>query len=266
MNQTTSKGTAVVTGASSGIGVAYAEQLIQRGYDLLLVARRKERLDVLAERLTQTSHRQVSTLVADLGNPTDLAQLEHILESRDDISLLVNNAGAGAIGPILEVSVEALDDLLKVNVTALTRLTHAALQGFNKRRHGTVVNIGSVIAFKSANTAAAYAGSKAYVLSFSRSLQSQLKDSGIAVQVVLPGPVRTDFFSASGVSTSIFPEHLFATAEEVVEAALRGLDRGELVCIPSLADVRSWHDFDAAQRTLGEVVSDGHPSARYAAP
>ncbi|MEX3969643.1 SDR family NAD(P)-dependent oxidoreductase [Paraburkholderia caribensis] len=263
MTKDNSKGTAIITGASSGIGLAYAAKLAQRGYDLILVARRKDRLDIEAKRLSDTHNRQVTTISADLTKPADLRQIEELLSTRGDVSLLVNNAGVGAIGSLLDVSVDAMDDLIKINVVALTRLSHAAVTAFSHQKRGTIINIGSIIAFKPANTAAAYAGSKSYVLSFSRSLQSQLKDSGITVQVVLPGPVRTEFFTASGVSPSIFPDAHFATAEEIVEAALLGLDRNEQICIPSLSDVGDWDAYDAAQRRLAEVISDGHPSGRY---
>ncbi|MDU3047492.1 SDR family NAD(P)-dependent oxidoreductase, partial [Bradyrhizobium sp.] len=165
---------AVVTGASSGIGVAYAERLAARGYHLILVARRRERLEETARNIRAKTNVTVEIVTADLGDSNDLSRVATLIEGREDIDLLVNNAGLGALGLTAQVSAAALDNLIKINVQALTRLTHAALPGFLRRDRGTIINIASIIALMPTPTGAGYSGSKAYVLNFTRSLQMEL--------------------------------------------------------------------------------------------
>lgn len=256
---------ALVTGASSGIGMAYAEHLASRGYDLILVARRGDRLEAIAHKIRAQEGRQVVTYVADLSDPDDLLGLERMLRENEDVDVLVNNAGLGALGSTASAGVDALENLVRINVLALTRLSCAALAGFRRRGHGILINIASVIALAPSATAAAYSGSKAYVLNFSRSLQLECAGSGIVVQTVLPGPVRTEFFEASGVCSSIFSEHLFISADELVAAALKALDMKELVCFPTLPDIAAWDEFENARTSFSKsLVTVGRPSPRYA--
>lgn len=255
------KGFALVTGASSGIGVAYAERLAKRGFDLILVARRLDRLEALAERLRKTYGRKVEVEIADLGNSDDLSRIEGLLRNRDDIEILVNNAGLGAIGASVTVDADAVENLIKVNVVALTRLCLAVTPRFAARDRGVIVNIGSVIAVIPSPSSAAYSGSKAYVLNFSRSLQMEFSKTNVKVQVVMPGPVRTEFF---GDKLPAFPEELFMSADTLVDVALSAFDQGELVCWPSLHDLPAWTNFDDARRTLSKAISQtGLPPARY---
>eukprot|EP01030_Chromulinospumella_sphaerica_P011307 gene11307-11110_t len=163
---------ALVTGASSGIGAVYADRLAARGHDLILVARRRDRLEVLAARLREEHGRQVEVHPADLGQPEDLARIEALVRERDDIGVLVNNAGLGAGAPSVSADADAVEALVRINVLALTRLCLAATPRFAARDDGLIINLGSVIAVIPSATAAAYSGSKAYVLNFSRSLQS----------------------------------------------------------------------------------------------
>ena len=198
------RGLAVVTGASSGIGAVYAERLAARGHSLLLVARRPDRLASTKDRLCSNYRVQVATLVADLERPSDVSDLEARIVA-DDVTFVVNSAGAGGLGRSQDVSADQLERIIHLNITALTRLSHAALTGFRKRGTGVLVNISSMMAHAAAASAAAYSGSKAYVLNFTQSLQMEYAASPIRIQLIMPGPIRTEFFSSQGVSESIFP-------------------------------------------------------------
>jgi short-subunit dehydrogenase len=253
---------ALITGASSGMGLVYAERLAKRGYDLILVARRRERLDELAKRLGLETQRAVEVVVADLANAADLARVEKLLSEREDIDILVNNAGVGALAPMKDVSADALENMIKINVVALTRLSHAVVPGFLRRNRGTIINLASVIAVIPSPAGAGYSGSKGYVLNFSRSLQMELAKTNVVVQIVLPGPVRTEFFEASGTKAP-FPEELFMSAEDVVDSALKALDDGELVYFPSLEKKSSWSDLETARIALTrELLKPVRPASQ----
>lgn len=255
---------AMITGASSGIGVVYAGRLAKRGLNLILVARRQDRLEEIAARVREKSGRSVEIVVADLADAKDLARVEALLSARADIDVLINNAGLGSLGPMGRVSADALENLIKINVIALTRLSHAVLPGFTARDRGTIVNIASMIAVMPAPATAAYSGSKAYVMNFTRSLQMELAKTRIAIQVVLPGPVRTEFFEASGFKTAPFPDESFMSAEQLVDCALTALDRGELICFPSLEDVSNWTGFEESRVKLSQsLMKSGPPATRY---
>lgn len=254
---------AVVTGASSGIGACYADRLAARGHALLLVARRADRLDQLALQLRQRHGVDVRTLVADLERPADLAALEQVLQTQP-VSVLVNNAGAGGLGPVATSTPEQLERLIRLNVVALTRLSQAALAGFAARQAGTLVNIGSIIAMAPNQGAAAYSGSKAYVLNFTRSLQMEHAGSPIRIQVVLPGPVRTEFFSSQGLSDSVFSPDSFISADALVDAALAGLDAGEPVTCPTLREDRVWTELEQARMNFLRETMAGQVASRYA--
>src|SRR6516225_6146367 len=202
------RGLAVVTGASSGIGAVYAERLAARGHPLLLVARRPDRLARTKDRLSSNYRVKVAILVADLELALDVSDLEARVAA-DDVTFVVNNAGAGGLGRSEDLTADQLGRIIQLNVTALTRLSHAALTGFRKRQAGVLVNIGSMMAHAAAANAAAYSGSKAYVLNFTRSLQMEYAGSPIRIQLVMPGPIRTEFFSSQGVSESIFPRESY---------------------------------------------------------
>jgi short-subunit dehydrogenase len=255
---------AVVTGASSGIGVAYAERMAERGYDLILVARRRDRLEDVAKRIEIKAKRTVEIVIADLADAKDLLRVEALLTEREDIDVLINNAGLGALGPTSKVTADALENLIKINILALTRLTHAVLPGFLRRNCGTIINIASMIAVMPTPSGAGYSGSKAYVLNFTRSLQMELAKTSIIVQAVLPGPVRTEFFEASGLTTAPFPDELFMSPQELVDTALQALDRRELVCFPSLENEMHWTTFEDARIALSRaLMQSGRPATRY---
>ncbi|MDH4612413.1 SDR family oxidoreductase [Pseudomonas sp. BN102] len=261
---TTRMGTALITGASSGIGAIYAERLSRRGYDLILVARNRDRLNALAKRLSDETGRSVEVVAADLGAKADLARVEDLLRTDASITMLVNNAGIGATRPLLESNIDKLEDLLTLNVNVLTRLTYAAVPGFVARGGGTIINIASIVAIAPEVLNGVYGGSKAFVLAFSQSLHNELKDQNVRVQVVLPGATATDFWEAAGTPLQYLPSAIVMKAEDMVDAALAGFDQGEFVTIPSLPDIADLDAYEAARQKLVPHLSLSAPAARYA--
>jgi short-subunit dehydrogenase len=257
---------AVVTGASRGIGAVYADRLARRGFDLVLVARDATRLQALAEELTGATGCQATPMVADLTCDADVARLAERIEADPAVELLVNNAGLGSPGLLAIAPQDKVDALLQLNVVALTRLSRAAARGFGLRRRGTIVNIGSAFALHLASGFAAYAGSKAYVLHFSRALQLELAKRDVFVQAVLPGAVATDIWASNGIDPDSLPPGTVMTTEDLVDAALAALDQGEHICIPSLPDVADWEAFESARETLLPNLSRAEVPARYREP
>ncbi|TFU02922.1 SDR family oxidoreductase [Polymorphobacter arshaanensis] len=255
-------GRAVVTGASSGIGAVYADRLATRGHALLIVARRGDRLDALAARLRAQYGADVTTLVADLETSAGLAEVEAAV-GNGQLSILVNNAGAGGLGSLAAVSADALERTIKLNIVALTRLSHAALARFREQGAGTLVNIASVMALAPSPSGAVYSGSKAYVLNFTRSLAFEYADTAVRVQAVMPGPIRTEFFTSQGLSDSIFPDSSFISADQLVDAALAGLDAGETVTIPSLENLATWDTIETARKAFMAEIGSGAVASRY---
>jgi len=254
--------TALITGASTGIGAIYARRLAARGYDLVLVARRAEKLASLAAELEQAHGVSVRSLAADLTAEAGIASVEQVLRA-ESIALLVNNAGMGPFATTTEMSDADAAATLTLNVTALLRLTRAALPGMRARKAGTVVNVGSVMAFHYAPISALYSATKAFVLTFSRSVADEAGDDGVLVQAVLPAGTVTDFYETAGVSIDNFDKDLFMTAEQLVDAALAGMDRGEQVTLPSLQDESLWRHFDEARAALFAGTQHGVPAQRY---
>ncbi|HVJ51518.1 MAG TPA: SDR family oxidoreductase [Aliidongia sp.] len=257
-----SQGIAVITGASAGIGAVYAERLAARGYDLLLVARRLDRLTDLQARLAHDHGAVIGTMAADLENPADLAKLEDRIAA-EDIAFLVNNAGAGGLGKTADATAEQLERIVRLNITALTRLSHAALASFRGRESGALVNIGSMMAHSPSPAGAVYSGSKAYVMNFTRSLQLEYRDQPIRIQLVMPGPIRTEFFSSQGMNESVFPAESYLSAEQLVDATFAGLDAGEPVTVPSMLDLQPWNDLEAARTEFVTSVMSGQVAPRY---
>ena len=257
--------TALVTGASSGIGAIYADRLARRGHDLVLVARNADRLNALAARISAETGRRVETLVADLGRPDDLARVEHVLRTNDRLSMLINNAGVGATSPLLASDVEKMQELITLNISVVMRLAYAAIPAFVSRNAGTLVNVSSIVAISPETLNGVYGGSKAFVLAFSQSLQHELADKNVRVQAVLPGATRTDFWETAGLPLRQLPTDIVMAASDMVDAALAGLDQGELVTIPSLPDLHEWDAFDAARRAMATRLSSSVPARRYRA-
>lgn len=252
-------GTALITGATSGIGEIYADRLARRGYDLILVGRNVNKLSALKESLSAATGRHVERIVADLSSRADLARVEQRLGSDAAITLLVNSAGLTGAGPLSAGLLDVTTEMLEVNVVALTRLASVAAKAFTARGKGAIVNLGSAMAFIDTPQAAAYAASKAYVLSLSLALDADVKGKGVQVQAVLPGYTATNMIAGR---TEI-PAAYIMDAEEMVDAALVGFDRKELVTIPSLDTQADFEAWAAARATLRGKVSLDHSAARY---
>jgi short-subunit dehydrogenase len=263
MNTATHQGTAVITGASSGIGAIYADRLARRGYDLILVARNQERLEKLAAQLQAQTGRNVKTLAADLTDANDLARVEAVLREDESISMLVNNAGVGATAPLLQADIGKMGEMLNLNVNVLTRLTYAIAPAFVARKQGAIINIASIVAVAPELLNGVYGGSKAYVLAFSQSLKHELADKGVRVQAVLPGATATEFWGIAGLPVEHLPAGMVMSAEDMVDAALVGFDQGEFATIPSLPSASDWQKFDDARRAMGPNLSRTKPASRY---
>lgn len=265
MNQQSNQGTAVVTGASTGIGATYADRLARRGYDLVLVARNAVRLDALATRLHTETGRTVRTIVADLRNGADLAKVEDVLRNDASVSLLVNNAGTATLGPLASADIERLTGEIDLNIVAPTRLAHAVLPGFVSRKQGTIINIASVMSQMIQPGNAVYGGTKAYLLHLSQVLNQEVGAAGVHVQAVLPGATRTEIWEGSGVELDQLPPEMVMEVGEMVDASLAGLDAGETVTIPSLPDASDWQRLVEARDALRPNLSHQHAAARYSA-
>ncbi|MBU8976020.1 SDR family oxidoreductase [Lysobacter sp. MMG2] len=264
MNTRIHQGTALITGASSGIGALYADRLARAGHDLILVARRADKLRELAQELTTRTGRSVETIAADLTRPEDLARVEDVLRRDASITVLVNNAGVGATAPLLQSDVAAMDRMITLNVNVLTRLAYAAAPAFVARGTGTIINIASIVALAPELLNGVYGGSKAFVLAFSQSLQHELADKGVRVQAVLPGATATDFWDVAGTPVTHLPQEIVMPADAMVDAALAGLAQGETVTIPALPDIADWNAFEQARKAMAPGLSRSRPAARYA--
>lgn len=264
---TSSRKTAVVTGASSGLGAVYADRLAVRGYDLVLIARRADRLAALAEKLSAAHGVEVRSLVADLGKDADVAKVEQLLSSDDSVQLLVNNAGLARLRTLAQSTIEESMEQISLNVIALTRLTQAALPRFLARNTGTIINVASVLSVHSWEASSVYSGTKSYVLTFSRGIQDELAKAGskVKLQIVLPASTATEIWTegVSGIPLSALGQDTIMSAEDCVDAALTGLDNGELITWPSVDDEKLWSTYDSARGALFAATQTGTPAARY---
>lgn len=253
--------TALITGASSGIGEIYADRLAKRGYDLVLVGRNADKLQELATSLADTHGIKVERIVTDLGVPSGLTRVERRLEADPAITLLINSAGLIGGGPLSDGKLDDLTSMLNINVVALTRLAAVAAKAFTARSEGAIINLASAMAFIDTPAAAAYAASKAYVLNLSLSLDLDVKPRGVQVQAVLPGYTRTPMISGGAG----LPADMVMDADAMVDAALAGFDAGELVTIPSLVSVAAYDDWAARRVALRPHLSLSKPAPRYLA-
>lgn len=254
---TSTRKTAVVTGASSGIGAVYAERLAQRGYDLVLVARRADRLQTLADSIETTHGVRVKALVADLASEAGQASVADILSGNPAVSILVNNAGIARLAPVAGSPLDDSLSQISLNITALTRLTHAALPGMKARNEGLIINVASALALHTLPFSSVYSGTKAFVLAFSRGLQQELAENAVKVQVVLPAATATEVWDNSGVPLSALDPQTVMQTDHMVDAALRALDLGEEFTMPSLADMEAFERFDAARLALFSTAQTG---------
>lgn len=261
------RGTAVVTGASAGIGAVYAARLAARGYDLILAARRADRLDALAERLRAAHGVSIRTVATDLSRGHELETFANLIGQDASVTLLVNNAGTSTLGPVAETSFAAAEAMNDLNIRALVQLTLAVLPGFKARDHGAIVNIGSVLGFKALPISTIYSATKAYVAFFTRGLVEELAGTGVKVQLVAPAATATDIWDLSGVPLSALDPAIVMDVEAMVDAALAGLDAGEVITMPSVEDAdRLVTEFDAATLALLGASQTGAPASRYLSP
>jgi short-subunit dehydrogenase len=258
-------GTALITGASTGIGAVYADRLARRGHDLILVARDAARLGALAERLRRETGRKVEWIKADLTAKADLALVEQRLREDESLTVLVNNAGMSVSGTLVEGDIDRFQAMIELNVIAPTRLAAAAARNFVTRKRGAIINIASVLALAPELFNGSYSGTKAYVLNLSLSLQKELEAAGIRVQAVLPGATRTEIWARAGVDVDGFPPEMVMEVDAMVDAALAGFDQGELITIPSLPDPKDFERYTAARLALGPNLSRNAPAERYLA-
>lgn len=257
---------ALVTGASSGIGAAFARVLAEDGYDLVLVARRRDRLVALAADLSNRFGVEAEVLVADLVNEPDLRAVERRLEDNDDIGLLVNNAGIGDILPFADQSREMHSRMIALNVNAVTSLAHAAVQSMRRVGQGVIINVASAQSFEYRAGASVYAASKAFVLQLTRVLDLELADAGLKFQALVPGLTRTALGGAdrNGFFDRI-PPHRVMSPEAVARAALASLVLGELVCFPRIEDISEVEEIQNAYRKLGASPDHNRVASRYTA-
>ena len=266
MTHPSSKKVALITGASAGIGAVYADRLAARGYDLILVARRADRLEALCAQITKKHGVKAEPVAADLTKDQDLARIEHILASNADVQVLVNNAGIARLGTIAQRTADDALSQIALNITALTRLTQAVVPAFIQRNHGVIINVASVLAVHSMAISAVYSGTKAFVLQYSRGLQQELAETGVKVQLVLPASTATELWDLSGVPLAALNKATLMTTENMVDAALAGLDQGETITWPSVADASLWDKYDAARAELFANTQAGTPAPRYKIP
>ncbi|BAN49608.1 SDR family oxidoreductase [Metapseudomonas resinovorans] len=265
MSEQKHQGVALITGASTGIGATYAKRLAGRGHDLLLVARDQARLEALAAELREQYGVKVEVLKADLTDRADLNRVAQRLRSDTSISALVNNAGVAINGALLDTDLDRFDAMIQLNVVAVTHLAAAAAANFVAQGRGTIINIASVLALAPELFNGTYSGTKAFVLNLSQSLAQEVKDQGVRVQVVLPGATRTEIWERSGTDLDTFPQEMLMEVGEMVDAALAGLDQGELVTIPSLPEKADWDNFTAARFHMAPNLSRSSAAARYKA-
>ena len=227
---------ALVTGASTGIGAAFARRLARDGSNLILVARDRGRLETLASELREFHRSEVSVLPADLTQEGPLGDVLNAVASRRNLDLLVNNAGFATLGPFAKLDCERELSEIALNVTALVRLTQTALPRMISRRRGAIINVSSLAAFQPGPYNATYSATKAYVKSFSEALAEELRGTGVRVQVLCPGFTRTEFQARAGLDASRIPRLAWMGADAVVDQSLAALRRGAVVCVPGLAN------------------------------
>ncbi|MGA0564411.1 SDR family NAD(P)-dependent oxidoreductase [Ancylobacter sp. VNQ12] len=253
--------TVLITGASTGIGAAYAERFAHRGHDLVLVARNVARMEAFAARLREQTGVAIDIIAADLTQPTDLGVVETRLREDARIGILINNAGTAIGGSFVEQSTDDAARLLALNTTAVLRLASAIAPRLAKAGKGAIVNIGSVVGLAPEFGTAVYGATKAFVLFLSQGLSLELGPKGVYVQAVLPAATRTEIWEHAGVDVNTIPGVM--EVGELADAAMVGFDRREAVTIPPLPDVEQWNAYEAARLAILPNTSQEHAAARY---
>lgn len=251
----------LITGASTGIGAVYADRFARRGHDLVLVARDKAKLDTLADRLRQEYGIAVDVLPADLTQAGDLLTVEARLRDDSRIGTLINNAGMAQAGSFIEQTPNAIEQLIALNTTALTRLASAVAPRFVQTGKGSIVNISSVVGLAPEFQMSVYGATKAFVLFLSQGMSLELSSKGVYVQAVLPAGTYTEIWQRAGIDITTFAEMM--EVGELVDAALVGFDRRELVTIPPLHNAARWDALDAARQALLSDIKQAEAAERY---
>ena len=258
---------ALVTGASSGIGAVFAERLAREGYDLVVVARRRERLETLAALLRDEAKVEVEVLAADLTRREERARVERAIASDERLELLVNNAGAGRYRPFVELDPDVAEEILQLEAVTPMRLTRAALPGMVARGRGGVINVASLLAFsgpippgQGMPHRACYASGKSFTVTFTQTLAHELSGTGVRVMVCCPGIVATEFHTVQGMDLSRLPR---MRAEDVVQAALAGFALGETICVPALEDASALERLIDDEKALLGAAQKTEIASRY---
>jgi uncharacterized protein len=260
---------ALVTGASSGTGAAFAIRLAHDGYDLTIVARRRDKLEALAAQLQQKYAANVEVIAADLSQLDNLRKVEKHVEEDTALELLVNNAGFGGYMPFIELDPDKATELINLKALAVTRLTRAALPGMIARGRGAIINVSSRLAFSGSLGSsqlpkrATYAGANAFINTFTQLLQSELEGTGVQVQALCPGVVQTEFHERAGIEPNRYPAAIVMKPEEVVQASLAALKLGEVICVPAMEDLSLLTQIQESERRFFELTRSGKVAARY---
>lgn len=257
----TATSTVLITGASTGIGAAYAERFARRGHDLVLVARDKARMETLGDRLRQENGVSIDIIQADLTKSEELAAVETRLRDDARIEILVNNAGANVGGSFVEQATDDVARLVDLNTTAVVRLASAIAPRLAETGNGAIINIGSVVGLAPEFQMTVYGATKAFVLFFSQGLSLELAAKGVYVQAVLPSATRTEIWERSGVDVDTLPALM--ELDELVDAAMVGFDRRETVTIPPLPDAGQWDAHQASRQAMIPGFAQVHVADRY---
>jgi hypothetical protein len=256
---------AMVTGASSGIGEAYARLLASLGYDLVIIARRKDRLILIAKELEDQYGVSVFVVAGDLCSENDLYAAEEIVRGSSNLSVLINNAGFGTLGPFVDVDISKSLNMIALHVTAPTRLVKAALPGMLVRREGIIVNVSSMAPFLPVSGNVIYNGTKAYLIAFSECLQLEVESAGIRVQALCPGFTRTGFHSVDeykDVDFSTIPKFMWMPADKVAALSWQALGKKKVVFIPGFINRISCEIFGGLLRYLSRKRTAGPPARK----
>jgi uncharacterized protein len=246
---------ALITGASSGIGAAFAEQLARNHFDLILVARRRGRLDELAAQLQKQHSIKAEILAADLTKSDELRKVEQRAAQDPPVSLLINNAGFGGYKPFVQQDPDHAEEQIQLQVLAVTRLTMAVLPGMISRKEGAIINVSSRLAFSSSMPSpplpprVTYAATKTYINTFTQLLASELTGTGVRVQALCPGLVKSEFHGGT-LDYSQFPPGAVMMPEAVAAASLESLERGDLFCLPGVRDISALSEIDQLNTRL----------------
>ncbi|WP_244592522.1 SDR family NAD(P)-dependent oxidoreductase [Azospirillum palustre] len=251
----------LVTGASTGIGAAYADRFARRGHDLVLVARNRKRMEALAARLRQETGVAVDIVEADLTQADELAVVEARLRDDAHIGILINNAGTAIGGSFIEQSTDVVTRLLALNTTAMLRLCSAVAPRFAQAGEGAIINVGSVVGLAPEFAMTVYGATKAFALFLSQGLGIELGPKGVYVQAVLPAATRTEIWEHAGADVNSMTGVM--EVDDLVDAALVGFDRREAVTIPPLPDVEQWNAYQAARQAILPNTRQDQAAARY---